>query len=122
VIWVALSSPRKPLRACWQCVEANFADLLLHQTYLVTQRHLDRSRHQGGSSQGGPGCVFWLSATVSGLRGGPQGPSQDQPSTAPIEVKAHTVRRLGKAMRRREAGEALIGRSYNVGDSTISRL
>jgi hypothetical protein len=39
-IWVALSSPKKPLRACWQCVEAKFADQ--DQTYLVTQRHLDR--------------------------------------------------------------------------------
>jgi hypothetical protein len=39
-IWVALSSPKKPLRACWQCVEAKFADQ--DQTYLVTQRHPDR--------------------------------------------------------------------------------
>jgi hypothetical protein len=39
-IWVALSSPRKALRACWQCVEAKFGDQ--DQTYLVTQRHLDR--------------------------------------------------------------------------------
>jgi hypothetical protein len=39
-IWVALSSPKKPLRACWQCVGAKFADQ--DQTYLVTQRHLDR--------------------------------------------------------------------------------
>jgi hypothetical protein len=33
-------SPKKPLRACWQCVEAKFSDQ--DQTYLVTQRHLDR--------------------------------------------------------------------------------
>ena len=39
-IWVALSSPMKPLRACWQCVEAKFADQ--DQTYLVTQRHVYR--------------------------------------------------------------------------------
>jgi Ni,Fe-hydrogenase I small subunit len=39
-IWVALSSPKKPAKMCWRCVEAKFGDQ--DQTYLVTQRHLDR--------------------------------------------------------------------------------
>jgi hypothetical protein len=38
--WLALSSPRKPLKGYWHCVEAKFANH--DQTYLVTQRHLDR--------------------------------------------------------------------------------